>query len=127
MRVPLTTYLFSAAILAALTPLAGSELTAQDAAFTSAPPIVRLPVPAGPRADALQAGVRAQAAVVAIAGATAESPTPQPELARKRGGPQMIIGGVALVGGAVVGGDVGTIVMLAGLGYGLYGLYLYLQ
>lgn len=127
MRVPLTTYLFSAAILAALTPLAGGELTAQDAAFTSATPIALMPVPTGPRADALQAGVRAQPAVVAIAGATAKSPAPQPELARKRGGPQMIIGGVALIGGAVVGGDVGTLVMLAGLGYGLYGLYLYLQ
>lgn len=78
----------------------------------------------GPRADQGRAGVRA---IVAHRGVDAPLPLAQPELARKRGGPQMIIGGVALVGGAIVGGDVGTIVMLAGLGYGLYGLYLYLQ
>ena len=38
----------------------------------------------------------------------------------------MIVGGAALVVGAVIGGDAGTIVMLGGAGVGLYGLYLFL-
>ena len=78
----------------------------------------------GPRLDARQVGVRSQAAMETSSLATA---LPQPAISRKRGVAQMVIGGVALVGGAIVGDDVGTIVMLAGLGYGLYGLYLYLQ
>jgi len=38
----------------------------------------------------------------------------------------MIVGGAALVIGAVIGNDAGTIVMLGGAGIGLYGLYLFL-
>jgi hypothetical protein len=38
----------------------------------------------------------------------------------------MIVGGAALVIGAVIGDDAGTIVMLGGAGVGLYGLYLFL-
>lgn len=38
----------------------------------------------------------------------------------------MIVGGAALVVGAVIGGDAGTLVMLGGAGVGLYGLYLFL-
>lgn len=129
MRVPLMNVLFNvlcgAAILAALTALPTGALAAQEIALSTAAPAAPAAVPAGPRADALQSGVRVQSAFAAVP--SAESPSLQPELARKRGGPQMIIGGVALVGGAIVGGDVGTIVMLAGLGYGLYGLYLFLQ
>jgi len=38
----------------------------------------------------------------------------------------MIVGGAALVVGAVIGGDAGTLVMLGGAAVGLYGLYLFL-
>jgi hypothetical protein len=38
----------------------------------------------------------------------------------------MIVGGAALVIGAVIGNDAGTLVMLGGAGIGLYGLYLFL-
>jgi hypothetical protein len=38
----------------------------------------------------------------------------------------MIVGGAALVVGAVIGNDAGTLVMLGGAGIGLYGLYLFL-
>ena len=38
----------------------------------------------------------------------------------------MIVGGAALVVGAVIGDDAGTIVMLGGAAIGLYGLYRYL-
>lgn len=38
----------------------------------------------------------------------------------------MIVGGAALVVGAVIGNDAGTLVMLGGAAVGLYGLYLFL-
>jgi len=80
--------------------------------------------PAGPRLDADRVGI--EAPFVAAPG-TRTLALPQPAIARKRGVPQMIIGGAALVGGALIGDDAGTIIMLGGLGYGLYGLYLYLH
>jgi hypothetical protein len=39
----------------------------------------------------------------------------------------MIVGGVALVVGAIIGGDPGTIVMVGGAVVGLVGLYDYLR
>jgi len=39
----------------------------------------------------------------------------------------MIVGGAALVTGAIIGGGPGALVAVAGAGVGLYGLYLYLQ
>lgn len=38
----------------------------------------------------------------------------------------MVVGGAALLVGAIIGNDAGTIVMLGGAGIGLYGLYLFL-
>ena len=93
----------------------------------------------GPRLESARAGVSAAIALpaaaqpgeaealVATAPAIAPAALPQNPNLRRRGVPQMIIGGVAIVGGALVGGDAGTIVSLAGLGYGIYGLYLYLN
>lgn len=78
---------------------------------------------AGPRLDQPRAGI----ALTRGASSSALLTVPQPAIARKRGVPQMIIGGAAILGGAIVGGDAGGLVGLAGLGYGLYGLYLYLQ
>jgi hypothetical protein len=78
---------------------------------------------AGPRIEQARAGF----AVAQPAMSPATDPVPQPPITRKRGVPQMIIGGAAILGGAIVGGDGGALVSLAGLGYGLYGLYIYLQ
>ena len=102
------------ALLALGLSLGTSDVHAQSSALSE---------PTGPRIGARQVGVRAHATTVAVVGTAAA----QPAILRKRGVSQMIIGGAALVGGAIVGDDVGTIVMLGGLGYGLYGLYLYLQ
>jgi hypothetical protein len=88
------------------------------------PASIRAQAAPGPRLDAQRAGIHAP---LVTTPAVLEVSLPQPAVARKRGVPQMIIGGAALVGGALIGGDAGTIVMLGGLGYGLYGLYLYLQ
>ncbi|MDQ6829562.1 MAG: hypothetical protein M3081_11900 [Gemmatimonadota bacterium] len=39
----------------------------------------------------------------------------------------MIVGGAAFLAGAIIQNDPGTIIMVAGAGVGLYGLYLYLN
>lgn len=39
----------------------------------------------------------------------------------------MIVGGAAFLTGVVVGDDAGAVMMVAGAGVGLYGLYLYLR
>lgn len=89
----------------------------------NAAPRSPLEATAGPRLAWTRAGI----AAVRDAAGDALVPVPQPSITRKRGVPQMIIGGAAILGGAIVGGDAGGIVSLAGLGVGLYGLYLYLQ
>lgn len=38
----------------------------------------------------------------------------------------MIVGGAAILVGAIAGDDAGTILIVGGAGFGLYGLYLYL-
>jgi hypothetical protein len=44
---------------------------------------------------------------------------------RTPGATLMIIGGAGLVAGAIVGGEGGTLMMLAGVGLGAYGFWLY--
>ncbi|MGH7624426.1 MAG: hypothetical protein ACREOJ_03805 [Gemmatimonadaceae bacterium] len=39
----------------------------------------------------------------------------------------MVLGGVALLTGAIIGGDAGTIIMVGGAAVGLYGLYVQLN
>ncbi len=81
---------------------------------------------AGPRIDGTRIGMQVVQAARMV---DAEAPraTPQGPNLRRRGVPQMIIGGAALLGGAIIGDDAGAIISIAGLGVGLWGLYLYLQ
>ena len=39
----------------------------------------------------------------------------------------MVVGGAAIVLGAIIGGDAGTIMMVGGAGVGLWGLYNYMR
>ena len=39
----------------------------------------------------------------------------------------MIIGGAIFLAGAIIGDDPGTVIMITGAAFGIYGLYLYLQ
>lgn len=118
------------ALLAALpvtAPAAQQAAPIADAAATSSP----LAAPAatatlaGPRLEASRAGIVAPASTIGVA-ETAQ-PAPQNPALRRRGVPQMIIGGAALIGGAIIGDDAGAIISIAGLGVGLWGLWLYLQ
>ena len=78
----------------------------------------------GPRAEGTRIGVTVQGS---IGGENEREPTLQSPNLRRRGVPLMIIGGAALVGGAIIGDDAGTLIMIGGLAVGLYGLYQYLQ
>lgn len=46
---------------------------------------------------------------------------------RRSGVPLMIVGGALFIGGLVIDDDAGTLIAVAGLGIGAWGLYLYLR
>src|SRR6187551_1172390 len=56
----------------------------------------------------------------------APAPTPSPGR-NSENTALMLVGGAALIVGAVIGGDAGTIIMIGGAGVGLYGLWQYLK
>lgn len=105
------------AVLAFATPVMAQQLTAPApvASTVSAPA-----VSASPRINDNVVGVRSAAATAVVA------PAPAPQV-RNRGTAMMVLGGAALLVGAVVGGDAGTIVMIGGGIIGLVGLWNYLQ
>lgn len=75
----------------------------------------------GPTRDALSVGVRPSMSVTtAPAPSRGGSGIGQPEA-------MMIVGGAAILVGAVIGGDAGDIFMVGGAVVGLVGLYKYLQ
>ena len=79
-------------------------------------PVVFLPTTL-PEAKRIQADLRATTSAAPVEAAQLESRNVQ----------LMLVGGVALLTGAIIGGDAGTIVMIGGAGIGLYGLWRYLQ
>ena len=76
---------------------------------------------AGPTRSLPALGVRATAMAIPPVG------TPMPAVSTTRNVAMMIVGGAALIVGAVVGGDSGTIIMIGGGALGLYGLWNYLK
>jgi hypothetical protein len=104
-------YLFAAAIAAASL---SSPVHAQSAATVSG---------AG-------APIATQATVGVRRSAYTPTPAPQPAPFRadtKQNRALMIVGGAALLTGAVVGGSAGGLIMLGGAVVGLWGLFQYLQ
>jgi len=97
---------------------APSVAPAQQAQTRSAPAPA-----AGPRISATATAVRQSTQVNRTSNAAAAA-------ARKNMGKpvaMMIVGGAAFVAGALIGGDIGVIFMVAGAVIGLIGLYQYLQ
>lgn len=92
------------------------------AALTAPEQVSPVTASAGPRLDETRVGVRAVASLAAP-----EVPAPMRRADTQRSRTLMILGGAALLGGAIIGDDVGSLIMLGGLGVGLYGLYLHLQ
>lgn len=93
------------------------------------------PVPATPAAEPAVANApvgptfaRAAVGVHAAAASAPLQPAPAPRRAEtKQNDAMMIVGGAALIVGAIIGDTAGTLVMVAGAGLGLWGLYQYLQ
>ena len=82
----------------------------------------------GATTEAVRGPSRASARVASHAISThrGEAPILQEKKKGKNSVALMIVGGAALIVGAVIGDTAGTIVMLGGAGIGLYGLYLFL-
>jgi hypothetical protein len=127
--------LFAAAAFAALTsgaaPLAAQSATQLDVRDASPALSAISIVPTSPT-DSVSVVTRgpsvasARVASHAISSARSAPPVIQNRPTQRRSVALMIVGGAALVVGAVIGDDAGTIVMLGGAGIGLYGLYMFL-
>jgi len=103
-------------------PVAAIAVTDVAAPQTAAP--AALAPATGPTQRAATVGVRPSvAAPVVLDG---EKPAPTPDSVGHNPA-MMIVGGAALIVGAVIGGRSGTIVMIAGGIIGLVGLWNYLQ
>ena len=94
---------------------ASPVLTTEGTARDSASAIVRGPSVSSARVAANQASTTRGA-----------PPVLQNRTSNRNAVALMIVGGAALVIGAVIGDDAGTLVMLGGAAVGLYGLYMFL-
>lgn len=120
-----------AVLLLAAVPLA-AQSASQNAAAPNIVPVAAAapdaaPAPVVERAPSL-GPTQASATVGVRANAPATPPVPTPLPAEGSRNPaMMIVGGAALIVGAIVGGTAGTIVMIVGGVIGLVGLWNYLQ
>lgn len=106
---------------------AQSNTATQTAQVHSAPTIDK------PVADSA-ASVRTTSPLAAAEGvalrmntSTTTTVAPAPQTTRSSAAAMMVVGVAAMVAGAVVGDDAGTVLMLAGAGVGLLGLYNYMR
>ena len=134
-------YTSIAAVLTVLcfaTPVAaqgatGNSTRADTVQVTAPATQVELSAPASPAAAAVApvlslAPTRENAIVGLRLRTDSSAPMPVPDPGKNSGNTAlMIVGGVALIAGAVIGGDAGTIIMVGGAGVGLYGLWQYLR
>ncbi len=77
------------------------------------------------RSGAPMTGLRSAAHVRETAGPLRVNAANHANLGQSRA--MMVVGAAALITGAIIGGDPGTIIMVGGAVIGLYGLYTYLQ
>jgi hypothetical protein len=114
------------AILAAnAAPLGAQSASQNDSTAASAVAATS----AQPESNADARGPRlanARVAVHAESGPIGAAPVIQNRSSNRNAVALMAVGGAALVIGAVIGDDAGTLVMLGGAVVGLYGLYLFL-
>lgn len=76
---------------------------------------------------AAPAGTATSAAYASLFAAVPAQPVLQRRKNKKTGVTLMIVGGGAFVGGLIIGDTGGTILAVAGLGVGAYGVYLYVD
>lgn len=110
------------AVMLFAAPLAAQSEGAIGASPDSVTVAATVVAPAGPTIMNATAGIRASASTIA-----APTPAPRQDGSVGRNPAMMIVGGVALITGAIIGGDTGTIIMVGGGVLGLYGLWQYLK
>jgi hypothetical protein len=109
-------------VLAALALALPASARAESVTPTTTPDsTVAAAAVAGPTVASASVAVRARP------DASGEAAAMQQRAGLGRSQALMIVGLATLIAGAVIGGDAGTIIMVAGAGIGLYGLYHYLQ
>src|SRR5689334_1112837 len=108
------------AVLFLTAPLAAQGVT--PAPTDSVVAAVAAPVSSAPTTANASVGIHRTSTAPALGTAT---PAPQGSVGRNPA--MMIVGGVALLVGAVVGGESGTIIMIGGGVLGIYGLWQYLK
>ena len=126
-RLALVALILAAAPLGAqeISSAASTSTAASSAMLLTAPSSAVAPVSAsvattGPTFDAARSGFHAPASTAPLApGAT--------RIGLGQARAMMIVGGAALLAGAIIGGDAGAIIMVGGAVVGLVGLYEYLQ
>lgn len=111
--------------LAAITLAVPATARAQNVLAVTGEPTPATVQPAGPTVAA--ASVAVQALPAASTDASAEAAAMQSRAGLGQSRALMFVGLATLIAGAVIGGDAGTIIMVAGAGIGLWGLYQYLQ
>jgi hypothetical protein len=77
---------------------------------------------AGPTVAASTVGIRRTAEA-----SKAAAPAAEPRLGAGRNVALMVVGGAALIIGAVIGGTAGVLIAVGGAAVGLYGLYYFVQ
>jgi hypothetical protein len=78
---------------------------------------------AGPTVSSNVAGMTR----TSVASAKAAAPAAEARLGAGRNVAMMVVGGAALIIGAVIGGTAGVLIAVAGAAIGLYGLYNFVQ
>ena len=108
-----------ASIAAAVFAVASPPLTAVAQAPAKAPPAQR--ASAGPTVSASVVGIRRAETEKKVA------PAADTHMGAGRNIALMVVGGAALIIGAVIGGTPGVLIAVAGAAIGLYGLYNFVQ
>jgi hypothetical protein len=117
------------AVLLFAAPLAAQSVSQGTAGINAAPVVAAAPAPVETAASAPSLAPRQGDEAVGIRAtpvAFAAAPAPAPDRIG-RSPAMMIVGGAALLVGAVVGGKSGTIIMIGGGVIGLIGLWNYLK
>lgn len=103
-----------------------AQMAATDAAVAEMAPVVAPPIPDAPAAGPTMAS--ATLGYNSATEASTEMTWNGEQRAKKNSGPVLaIVGGAALIGGLLIGGDAGTAIAVGGLVMGLIGLYLWLK
>jgi hypothetical protein len=102
------------------------------AALTATSPaaIAVAQAPAIAQANAVAAGPTVSASAVGIRRSAAEpnaAPAAEARLGAGRNVALMVVGGAALIIGAIIGGTAGVLIAVGGAAVGLYGLYYFVQ